>query len=191
MQKTKPNPLTILSWLLWITCTNLLTPVAFADEGHGPEEMAVTGTQALPRFTAISETFELVGIVNGKDLVLYLDHYADGSPVKNAQLELEVNGIKVSTTPHAEGQFEATLNQALKSGITVIQATVIAGETTDLLVGELDLHEEKPVSLQQESSPSRKTYALWSGAVISILLLALYMATRVRTPHKSHSGGAI
>lgn len=191
MQKTKPNPLSILSWLLWMACISLLIPTVFADEGHGPEEMPLAGAQLLPRFIATSETFELVGIVNGKNLVLYLDHYADGSPVKDAQLELELDGIKISTTPHAEGQFEATLNQALKSGITVIQATVVAGETADLLVGELDLHEEEPASPQQESSPSWKTYAPWSGVGISILLLALYMATRFRTSRKSHSGGTV
>lgn len=192
MQKTKPNTLAILSWLVWITCIVLLTPSASADEGYGPEETPVTHGQLLPRFTATSETFELVGTVNGKNLTLYLDHYADGSPVKDAQLELELDGVKVSTTPHGEGEFEATLAQELKPGITVVQATVIAGETADLLVGEFDLHHDTMVaSQQQEASPAWKTYALWSGASISILLLALFVATRFRTSRKSRSGGTV
>ena len=32
---------------------------------------------ALPRFAAVSETFELVGVLDGKQVTLYLDRFAD------------------------------------------------------------------------------------------------------------------
>ena len=88
-----------------------------AGDGHDHGEApASSAGPALPRFAAASETFELVGVVNGKRLTLYLDRYADGSPVKDAKLELELGGVKVPVESHGEGEFEAMLAQELKPG---------------------------------------------------------------------------
>ena len=47
---------------------------AWAGPGHdhGDAAPAAVG-QALPRFSAVSETFELVGVLSGKQITLYLD----------------------------------------------------------------------------------------------------------------------
>ena len=93
------NTLATLGWAAWIA---LAAPLAWAGDGHDHGEApAATAGPASPRFTATSETFELVGVVNGKQLTLYLDRYADGSPVKDAKLELELGGVKVPVEPHA------------------------------------------------------------------------------------------
>ena len=42
----------------------------------------------------MSETFELVGVLSGKQITLYLDRFADNSPVRDAQIELEIGGAK-------------------------------------------------------------------------------------------------
>ena len=146
---------------------------------------------ASPRFTATSETFELVGVVNGKQVTLYLDRYADGSPVKNAKLELELGGVKVPVKPHAEGEFEATLVQELKPGVVSVAATVIAGEETDLLAGELDMHEEAHAEEATAHTHGWKEYALW--AAIRWRGPALFLAAllrRLRASRKPHFGGA-
>ena len=59
---------------------------AIAGDGHdhGDAAPAATGT-ALPRFAAVSETFELVGVLDGKQVTLYLDRFADNAPVRGAQ----------------------------------------------------------------------------------------------------------
>ena len=69
---------------------------AWAGEGHdhGDAPAAMVGP-ALPRFTAVSELFELVGVLDGTHLTLYLDRATDNSPVKDAKLELELGGVKV------------------------------------------------------------------------------------------------
>ena len=79
------NTLVALGWAAWIV---LATPLAWAGGDHGEAPASSAGPTS-PLFAATSETFELVGVVNGKQLTLYLDRYADGSPVKNARLELE------------------------------------------------------------------------------------------------------
>ena len=88
----------------------LLPPTALAGAGHdhGEAPAAAAGT-ALPRFAATSDLFELVGVLDGQKIALYLDHAGDNSPVKDARLELDIAGTNVPVTRVAEGEFQATL----------------------------------------------------------------------------------
>src|SRR3989344_4248190 len=83
----------------------LLPPTALAGPGHdhGEAPAAVAGT-ALPRFAATSDLFELVGVLDGQKIALYLDHAGDNSPVKDARLELDIAGTSVPVTRVAEGE---------------------------------------------------------------------------------------
>ena len=117
----------------------LLPATALAGPGHGESPAAATGT-ALPRFAATSDLFELVGVLDGQKIALYLDHAGDNSPVKDARLELDIAGTSVPVTRVAEGEFQATLAAPLAEGVSPVTATVAAGTDTDLLAGEIDLH---------------------------------------------------
>ena len=66
-----------------------------AGEGHdhGDATPVATG-KALPRFAAVSESFELVGVLDGKQVTLYLDRFADNTPVRGAKIDLEIAGAK-------------------------------------------------------------------------------------------------
>lgn len=166
----------------------LSVTASWAGEGHDHDEAPVAaGGPALPRFTAESELFELVGVVNGKQITLYLDRFADGSPVKDAKLELELGGVKVPVEPHAEGEFDVDLAQELKPGVISVAATVIAGDETDLLVGELDLHEEAAASATPEHG--WQEYAIWLVAGLAGLALLILMARGLRASSESRSGG--
>ena len=48
---------------------NALPAIAGDGHDHGDAAPAATGT-ALPRFAAVSETFELVGVLDGKQVTL-------------------------------------------------------------------------------------------------------------------------
>ena len=181
------NTLAALGWAAWIA---LAAPLTWAGDGHDQGEApAATAGPASPRFAAVSETFELVGVVNGKQLTLYLDRYADGSPVKGAKLELELGGVKIPVEAHAEGEFEATLMQELKPGAISVAATVIAGEETDLLAGELDMHEEAHAEATAHAH-GWKEYALWGGAAGGGLLLLTTLLRRLRASRNPRFGGA-
>jgi hypothetical protein len=179
-----------LGWAVWFA---MAASAVQAGDGHDHGEAPVAvGGPALPRFTAVSETFELVGVVNGRHITLYLDRYADGSPVKDASLELELGGVKVPVEAHAEGEFEATLAQALKPGVVSVAATVIAGEETDLLAGELDLHEAPDEHVADGGSRTHdwKEYVLWGGGAGAGLLVLGWLARRLRASRKARLGGA-
>ncbi|WP_300449139.1 hypothetical protein [Accumulibacter sp.] len=167
----------------------LSVPAAWAGEGHDHGEAPVaTGGPALPRFTAVSDLFELVGVVNGKQITLYLDRFADGSPVKDAKLELELGGVKVPVESHAEGEFEATLTQELAPGVVAVAVTVMAGEESDLLAGKLDLHVEAAAA--EVHRHDWKEYLTWIIAGLAGLALLMALGRRVRASRKTVIGGA-
>jgi hypothetical protein len=161
---------------------------AVAAPGHDHADGAMpTAGVALPRFAATSEAFELVGVLDGKQLTLYLDRATDNSPVKDAKLELELGGSKLDIKARGEGEFAAVLARAPEPGVIPITATVHAGHETDLLAGQLDLR--AAAHAQTAHVQSWRDYALWVGAAVAALLLALWGVRRVRM-RRARTGGA-
>ena len=157
---------------LSIAAALLLGSAVQADDGHDHGAApAVASGPALPRFSASSELFELVGVLDGKQLTLYLDHAPTNAPVKDATLELEIGNQKLQTQAHGEGQFEATLAQALPEGVSPVTATVTAGSDSDLLAGELDIHGD--THAEPGHAHGWKEYALWGLGGIAALALAI------------------
>jgi hypothetical protein len=163
----------------------LFVPVV-ADDGHnhGAAPMAAAGS-ALPRFSATSDLFELVGVVNGKQLTVYLDRFADNAPVKGARIDLQVDGASVALEEHGEGEFEGALAQALKPGMTPVTATVAAGSEIDILVGELDVHEEEHAGAA--AAIHWRRYVGWAAAATVLLAALLWLRRRSR---RAQLGGA-
>ena len=160
------------------------TSAAWAGEGHdhGDAPASTTGT-ALPRFTAVSETLELVGALDGRQLTLYLDRYADNSPVQGAQIELEIGGVKVPVQAHEHDVYEATLAEELKPGVTPVTATVISGVGTELLAGEFDLHEEAHAddAADKRAWPSIVAWAAGSACAFALLVWRIRLARIARS----------
>lgn len=115
---------------------------AWAGPGHdhGDEAPASASGPALPRFAAQSELFELVGVLEGKQLTLFLDLARSNEPVTQAELELDIGGAKHKAQAQADGSFRIELAQAPQPGLIPITATISTSDDADLLAGELDLH---------------------------------------------------
>lgn len=181
----------------------LLAPAfAVAGEGHdhGDSTPAASGP-ALPRFTAVSETFELVGVLSGKQLTLYLDRYADNSPVPDAQIEIEIGGVTFKAEKHGDAVYEVVLKEAPREGVLPITATVTAGSETDLLAGEIDVH----VAAHADDIAPARSRAAWAGwavwavwvvwaagglAVLGLLVFAARRIAAVRASSALRAGGA-
>lgn len=164
----------------------VLPPTALAGPGHdhGEAPAAAAGT-ALPRFAATSDLFELVGVLDGKKIALYLDHAGDNSPVRDARLELDIAGTSVPVTRVAEGEFQATLAAPLAEGVSPVTATVAAGTDSDLLAGEIDLHPAAHTDAAPSGLARRTT--LMAGAAAAVLL-ALAAAWRLRRGRVARMG---
>ena len=165
---------------------------AMAGEGHdhGTAAPAATGT-ASPRFAAVSDLFELVGVLNGKQITLYLDRAADNSPVTEAKIELEINGKKYQAAKQGTDEFEVVLPEAPKPGVLAITATVSAGTDADLLAGELDIHEAAHAD-EAAHTHSWKEYAVWAAggiAVLAALAVLLTVGRRALSSRQARVGG--
>lgn len=161
---------------------------AAGDHDHGDAAPSAVG-EALPRFTAESETFELVGVLSGKQITLYLDRYADNSPVRDAQIEIEIGGATFKAEAHGDGEYEIALPEAPKPGVLPITATVTAGNEADLLAGELDIHEEAHAD-EAEHTRSWKEVALWAAAGLAALALLGWAARRMLGARSVRAGAA-
>lgn len=165
-----------------LMATTPFTSWADAGHDHGTPASTEIGS-GLPRFSAVSETFELVGLLNGKQLSLYLDRAADNSPVRDAQLDLELGGVKLDVKSLGEGEFGATLAQELKPGVTAVVATVVAGQETDLLSGDLNIRDDAPAMDAASKWPWKK-YGAWLLAGLLTLAGLAWGLRRVRS-HRS------
>lgn len=152
----------------------LFAAPAWAGPGHdhGDEAPAAVG-QALPRFSAVSETFELVGVLSGQQITLYLDRFTDNSPVRGAQIELEIGSAKFIAAPLGDDAYTVTLPEAPVPGVLPITAVLTAGNETDLLAGELDIHDAAHTD-EAAHTHAWTEFAGWgAGGVAGLLLIAL------------------
>ncbi len=183
----RPTPLLAAMSLI---AALLVSPLARAGDGHdhGDAPAAATGP-ALPRFAAVSETFELVGVLNGKQITLYLDRAADNAPVTDAQIELEIAGAKLKAQKHDghEDAYEVVLAAAPKPGVLPITATVTAGQEVDLLAGELDLHEAAHTD-EVAHVHSWQEYAGWAAAAVAALVVLTLVGRRVAASRQRRLG---
>lgn len=168
----------------------LIATPAQASEGHdhGDAAPAAVG-EALPRFTAESEVFELVGVLSGKQITLYLDRFADNSPVRDAQIELEIGGAKFKAEKHGDDEYEVVLPEAPKPGVLQVTVTVTARNDADLLVGELDIHEAAHIE-EAAHTHSWTEYAGWAAAGVALLSLLAWGGRRVFGARNVRAGGA-
>jgi len=173
-----------------LAATLVVAAPAWAGEGHdhGDAAPAAVG-QALPRFTAESEVFELVGVLSGKQITLYLDRFADNSPVRDAQIELEIGAAKFKAEKQGEDEYEVVLPEAPKAGVLPVTATVTAGNEADLLAGELDIHEAVHAE-EAAHTHSWTEYAGWGAAGVALLALLGWGGRRVFGSRSVRAGSA-
>ena len=179
------SPLVALS-----LATLLLTPgMLLASEGHDHGDAPAAAGPTQPRFSAVSETFELVGVFSGKQITLYLDRSADNSPVRDAQIELEIAGVKFKAEKHGDDEYEVVLADEPKPGVLPITATVTVGKEVDLLAGELDIHEDAHAD-EAAHAHSWKEYAGWALGGLIALASLLVVGRRVLSSRQARAGGA-
>lgn len=139
-------------------------PAAFSHEGedHGGEDHAGDDRGApppalsqalLPRASAASDEFEMVAVLDGKKLVIYLDRFASNEPVTGAKVEVEGGGLAGIAAESAPGIYgiDAAVLTAAKHPLTI---AIDAGDSADLLSATLD-NSTPPAALAHDEG--------WSG----------------------------
>jgi membrane fusion protein, heavy metal efflux system len=87
----------------------MAAPAALAGPGHdhGDEAPAAVGEVA-PRLSAMTERHEMVAVVRGADLLIWINRFADSAPVTDAQVDVTID----STTARAQAQPDGTYTVA-------------------------------------------------------------------------------
>ncbi len=143
--------------------------VASAHEGHNHDKeiKPQSNVVAAPTLTAVSENYELVAIVKGRQMTVYLDQFESNAPVIDADLDFDFSGTVVKATRNADGTYSVALpkNVDLKSTMPVT-ITILAVAGPDLLSGDLVIPK-----LEIHSSWS----TVWVVAIVAACLIALLL----------------
>lgn len=127
-----------LAGALMLTFVSALCAPADAGPGHdhGPEAAAAANPTS-PRVVAVSESYELVGILEDGKLVVYLDRIADTTPVTDARVEMTVGGETADAAPQPDGTYLFASPILAKVGEHEVIASIEHGSGSDILIGAL------------------------------------------------------
>ncbi|MCB1521607.1 MAG: efflux RND transporter periplasmic adaptor subunit [Hyphomicrobiaceae bacterium] len=103
---------------------------------HGPEPTSAIAPSS-PRVVAVSEGYELVGILEDGKLTIYLDRTTDTSPVPDARIEMTVGGETALAKPQPDGTYLLQSPILNRHGDHEVIATIDHGGRSDLLIGIL------------------------------------------------------
>lgn len=112
-----------------------------ASDGHSHGEATKPSMTADigPRASAQTEEFELVAVLEGGKLTLYLDRFATNEPVADAQVEVESGTLKAAAIQAAPGVYSLPGEAFANPGKYPLAISVQAGDSADLLSVTLDL----------------------------------------------------
>jgi hypothetical protein len=115
-------------------------PPARAHEGHDHGAPSVAPLTAVaPRVEASSESFELVGILRGETMLVFLDRFASNEPVTGATIDVTADGVAVRAEPQPDGSYLVAAPWLARTGPVDLVFTVTTGEASDLMIGTLDM----------------------------------------------------
>ena len=129
----RPTPIRLTAALAAL----LLAAPVLAHEGHDHGTPEATAPDWAPRATARSQDFDLVAVLAGDQLVLWLDRARDNAPLAEASIEAESGAWKGVATAAADGSLRLPAGPLATPGRHELVFTVQAGDAMDLLPATL------------------------------------------------------
>ena len=151
-----------------------------ASDGHshaGSAPAPVPVTASAPRAVAATEDFEVVAILDGKHLVVYVDRFASNEPVAKAKVEVEGAGLKGLAKEATPGTYVMDLAAALAPAKHALTISIEAGDTADLLSATLDTS-QPVVAAADAHGWTRRT--VWIVAALLLLAAGALLVIRRR-----------
>lgn len=166
------RPRAIATRLALVLLTLLCLPAA-AHEGHdhGPPPPALPST-VKPRLTVHTDTYELVAILQGARVSIFLDRYATNEPVTNATLTVLAATETYTAEPRPDGTYRVEIPSLAKAGRHELIFTVSHGSEDDLLAGEIVV---EPGAAVTPAAPAPTVHA-WSSVQTWLPLALTFMA---------------
>jgi hypothetical protein len=128
---------------------------AHGADDHEHASPAGLTNQVAPRASAQTEDFELLMVLQGRQLIIYLDRFANNQPVIDAQLELESAGLKAIAKQSSPGVYVLDLTKGWleKSGKYAFSISVEAGDVGDVMTASLEIPELAEVHDDEHEHP--------------------------------------
>lgn len=125
---------------------------------HGDEDHPHADAKPVPptlsaqplRVEAASDAFELVGVLQGDQLVIHLDHFASNEPVLGARVAVQGGPLKATAAVERDGRYSLPAAALAAPGRHALVFTVQAGELSDLLSGDLVVPQQPAAALTPE-----------------------------------------
>jgi hypothetical protein len=155
-----------------------------ASDGHthaGETPAPVPVTASAPRAVAATEDFEVVALLEGKHLVVYVDRFASNEPVVKAKVEVEGAGLKGLASEAAPGTYVMDLATALPPAKHALTISIEAGDSADLLSATLDT---------SQPGPAHVVTFDWSRRIVWIIA-ALLLAAGALLVYRRRKAGRI
>jgi RND family efflux transporter MFP subunit len=126
--------------------------IAHAHEGgHDDVPPPTANAQGLPRLTTKSDVYELVAVLDGERLKIYLDRYEDNSPVSGAVISVLIGAETISAEAAPDGTYIISSPLFRGSGSLDLVFDINAAAGDDLLPARLSLGTS--ISTQGLSAP--------------------------------------
>src|SRR5262245_14709945 len=126
--------------LTWIAAFLLVPCVSRAHEGHDHDDSAraALASSTYPRVTAQSELYEVVGILKGDRLLIYLDRATTNEPVTDAKVRVTIgDGEAIEAESTENGTYAVSSSRLSGTGSVEIIFAVTGNNADDLLVGAI------------------------------------------------------
>lgn len=131
---------------------------------------------------------QIVGLLRGTDLILFIDRLADNSPVTDAKVTLSVDGGPSVTVPAAaDGTYRLAVPWAERPGAYALGLTVTGDGVADLLVGTLSV----PDAAGQGAHGGEAGYGVLLAAMGVGVALGLLLATGIILMRRRGPAGAL
>ena len=160
---------------------------SWAGEGHdhGDAAPAAAGA-ASPRISSSSDLFELVGVVERGEMVIYLDRFATNAPVTDAKIEVEAGTAKGLAHAQPDGTYHFNHAALSQPGTVPVSFTVTAGADTDLLAGDLVIGEAPH---DEAAHAAAWPWWQWAGAAVAAALLWGALAAGAKRRRRQKTSG--
>jgi RND family efflux transporter MFP subunit len=139
---------------------------AFAHEGgHDDDDAAraLLAASTFPRVAARSETYEVVGILKGDRLTLYLDRAESNAPVTGAAIQVTIGTRDaVAAEPTPDGAYTLPLGGPLGAESIEVVFSIVGPDGDDLLIGTLQ--QPRPPEAVA-AAPGAPGWAAWTRHV--------------------------
>lgn len=155
-------------------------PPLAAHEGHDHAAAPpAPAASVAPRLEARTPLFEIVAVLDGRRLAVYVDRAASNEPVSGAQVEVEAGGERVEASEIAGGLYAAELPALAAAGDHALVFTVAAGDELDLLNGTLRVAAAAAAPAPASAAGGAPAW-WWGGAAGAALVAALGIARGAR-----------